>query len=287
MLVCPASPQHTYEVENVRFFLTFLPPLCMHFRRRATQLGVWTCVAVTLYVLTKWVGMHRGGVSEATMHMQTSAPADLDAYLRWAKAQVAHEPLTLIMGNEAGDLDSAASAIALSYILNHNERYFREKYGLEHSTYVPLIQTPRAELHFRQENLLVYRAAHTSEEALLCVDDDEVKAHRARAKLGLVDHPQLAVSWGNRSVDIIVDHHEDEGAHPEAKLRILRSPSKDPVGSASSLVALLAAESRHGGVLPEQLADLLLSAIVLDTRNVRHTHTHTHPLTHRAAQDAA
>ena len=55
----------------------------------------------------------------------------MDAYLRWAKAQAeAHwadptkQHMTLLMGNEAGDLDSAASAIALSYVMNHEPRYF-------------------------------------------------------------------------------------------------------------------------------------------------------------------
>lgn len=224
------------------------------------------------------------------------APTEIQAYMPWAKAQamarlsqpVSATPpqphVTFIMGNEAGDLDSAASAIALSYILNHDQSYFVHTYRVPGGVYVPLIQTPRNALYQRRENLAVYEAVGIALEDLLCIDELGPLSTRrlgsaANVSLGLVDHAKLSEVWGDQHVvDVIVDHHEDEGAHMDAPLRIIYAPTVHPVGSAASIVAMLAAQAQAetAQALPSGVADLLLSAIVLDTRNVR---TIT-PLTH-------
>ncbi len=93
-----------------------------------------------------------------------------------------------------------------------------------------------------------------------------------------MDHPSLTGPWGgakatDREVDIVLDHHEDVGDHEGAKLRIVKSPSKDPVGSCSSLVAELYADqlakAPSGDVGMREVADLLISAIIIDTDNLR------------------
>lgn len=213
-------------------------------------------------------------------------PIELAAYLRWAKDHaMAHkaqfetgstpiQPLTLIMGNEAGDLDSAASAIALSYVMNHEQAHFARTYGVPQGVYVPVIQTPRRALSQRKENLYVYEYVQAPVMSLLCVDElgdlgSPAWGPGANVSLGLVDHSQLRAAWGaERRIVLVVDHHEDEGLYREAPLRIIRAPSTSPVGSAASLVASLAYEARRGSPLETSVADLLLSAIVLDTRNV-------------------
>ncbi|KAL4399074.1 exopolyphosphatase [Malassezia pachydermatis] len=185
--------------------------------------------------------------------------------------------VTFIMGNEAGDLDSAASAIALSYILNHDQSYFVHTYRVPGGVYVPLIQTPRNALYQRRENLAVYEAVGIALEDLLCIDELGPLSTRrlgsaANVSLGLVDHAKLSEVWGDQHVvDVIVDHHEDEGAHMDAPLRIIYAPTVHPVGSAASIVAMLAAQAQAetAQALPSGVADLLLSAIVLDTRNLR------------------
>lgn len=215
-----------------------------------------------------------------------TVPVDLLEYLRWTRAHaLAHkaqyeaggatvQPLVLLMGNEAGDLDSAASAIALSYVMNHEQAYFMRTYGVPAGVYVPVLQTVRRALSQRQENLYVYEHVQVPVDALLCVDElgdtsSPAWGPGAQVALGLVDHPRLRVAWGtDRHVVVVVDHHEDEGLYQDAPLRIIRPPSTSPVGSAASLVAALAQQARHGAPLDARLADLLLSAIVLDTRNV-------------------
>ena len=245
--------------------------------RTIAQLWVAGIVVGIWLLARRWLSLFPAKMS------MLQVPHGMDAYLRWAKAQAeAHwadptkQHMTLLMGNEAGDLDSAASAIALSYVMNHEPRYFMERYGLPPSVYVPVIQTPRTQLTYRRENLHVYQMIHTTPEALLCVDDlGDISSSRfgttANVSLGLVDHPRLSAAWGDkdRRVDVIVDHHEDDGSHPEAKLRAIRSPSADPVGSAASLVAYLISQAQGGRDLPTEVADLLLSAIVLDTRNLK------------------
>ncbi|PKI82349.1 exopolyphosphatase [Malassezia vespertilionis] len=219
-------------------------------------------------------------------------PPTLPAYVQWAKQQTMehlraskhgktpNKHLLIVMGNDAGDLDSAASAMGLSYLLAHDAK-LRAKYHLgDDANVVPLLQTPRDDLEDRSENVLVYDMLGISREDILCIDDLGVSIHHStylspeqNVSLGLVDHPLLTPAWGGakedpheRQVDVIVDHHEEQGAHLDAKLRIIRSPSNDPVGSTASLVSNLFHDS--GNTPPHALADLLLSAIVLDTKNV-------------------
>ncbi|WFD20529.1 exopolyphosphatase [Malassezia caprae] len=224
---------------------------------------------------------------EVPVPSASRAPIELAAYLRWAKDQaMAHkvqcetggtptQPLTLIMGNEAGDLDSAASAIALSYVMNHDQAHFVRAYGVPRGVHVPVIQTPRRALSQRKENLHVYEYVQAPVASLLCVDElgdlaSPAWGPDAQVSLGLVDHPQLRAAWGaDRRIVAVVDHHEDEGLYRDAPLRIIRAPSTSPVGSAASLVAALAHEARRGAALETRVADLLLSAVVLDTKNLK------------------
>ncbi|KAI3618522.1 hypothetical protein CBS9595_002885 [Malassezia furfur] len=217
----------------------------------------------------------------------TEVPQALPAFLSWAKhealAHLAGEApatrLVLIMGNDAGDLDSAASAIALSYVLAHAPAYAAGLGFPAGTAFVPLVQTPRADLAQRRENLLVYEALGVPLDALLTIDDLGVDVGRsvalsphANVGLGLVDHARLAPAWGTaRHVDLVVDHHEDDGAYLDARLRVVRAPSRDPVGSCASLVADVYADALRdtGARMDRAVADLLLSAIVLDTNHVR------------------
>ncbi|KAJ1034109.1 hypothetical protein NDA18_000978 [Ustilago nuda] len=194
--------------------------------------------------------------------------------------------VTLIMGNEAGDLDSASCAIALSYLLT---RFGSPPgYQLSPSNYVPLIQSMHADKVLRAENTVAYHASGVNpNKVLFLVDlqqylglqlDSESFSPSSNVALGLVDHASLTGPWGgakaqNRQVEIILDHHQDTGAHPNAALRIVKSPNKEAVGSCSSIVAQLFAESfakaPSNDVALRQVSDLLLSAIVIDTDNLK------------------
>lgn len=238
----------------------------------------------------RWVGalvVFAVGLRMLLPSTMTEPPQALPAFLSWTKREaLAHlageapaSRLVLIMGNDAGDLDSAASAIALSYVLAHAPTYAAAQGFPEGTTFAPLVQTPRAELAQRRENLLVYEALGIALDALLTVDDLGVDvgtsvalSPHANVGLGLVDHARLAPAWGTeRHVDLVVDHHEDDGLYMDARLRIVRAPSRDPVGSCASLVADVYADALRNtdGRMDRAVADLLLSAIVLDTNHVR------------------
>lgn len=239
--------------------------------------------------------------SSTTMDATSSSASDsrpgqsLDAFLLQAKQDTfthlkpgssSQATLTIIMGNEAGDLDSAACAIGLSYLLS---RFGSPSgYDLPPSTYVPLIQSMHTDDVLRPENTAAFRAAGIMPDHVFCLDDlqktlaleldSDVFAPSANVAIGLVDHPSLTGPWGgaraaNRQVSIVIDHHEDVGDHPDAALRIIKSPSKDPVGSCSSLVAELFADRFATASTPDlglrEVADLLISAITIDTDNLR------------------
>lgn len=240
--------------------------------RRAWTIG---CLSVGIVLLFR----------RPASKMATSS-LDLPNFLSWRKAQsLAYiqsagptSRLMLIMGNEAGDLDSAASAIAMSYLLTYYPE-FGSQFGFQAETmYAPLIQTPRPSLSQRRENLMVYDALDIPVDSLLCVDDlgpdpqlsDRLSLHK-HMTFGIVDHARLGPEWGEKKpVELVVDHHEDENAHENARLRIVRSPSNDPVGSCSSIVTNLfeQAAKQTDQRINRDVADLLLSAILLDTKNV-------------------
>ncbi|OBZ76768.1 Exopolyphosphatase [Grifola frondosa] len=128
---------------------------------------------------------------------------------------------TVVMGNEAGDLDSIASA------------------------------TPRRDLHLRVENLhalsLAGLADPASPDYLLCIDDLPPSARFPSTRFALVDHNRLQPRFqrdnpGARVVAVI-DHHQDEGLYRDsAEPRIIVVPT----GSCSSLVARLLEENQGG-----------------------------------------
>lgn len=212
--------------------------------------------------------------------------AKRDAFEHLKAGAAAKQKLTLVMGNEAGDLDSAACAIGLSYLLSRFGP--PQGYKLGASSYVPLIQSMHSDDVLRPENTAAFRAAGIDPEHTLCLDDiqhtlglaldSDAFAPAANVALGLVDHPSLTGPWGgsgasNRDVEIVLDHHEDVGDHADAPLRIVKAPSKQPVGSCSSMVADLFAahfaQASATDVAMRQVADLLMSAIVIDTDNLR------------------
>ncbi|KAF9485702.1 DHH phosphoesterase [Pholiota conissans] len=158
---------------------------------------------------------------------------------------------TVVMGNEAGDLDSIASAIAYAWIQSEVHKI----------PAVPLIQVERPDLALRAENLHALKIAglsESNEELLTLTEISEFKPFPAH-KFNLVDHNRLADAYtvDNPSVEVtaVIDHHEDEGLYLNANPRIVI-----PCGSCASHVAALCPPE-----LPAELASLLLAAIIIDT----------------------
>lgn len=90
----------------------------------------------------------------------------------------------------------------------------------------------------------------------------------------LVDHNRLTPLWGGttRNVYSIVDHHEDEGEHDDAVLRVVHGPtSSQSTGSCASLVTLaysseLVNKAQKDSSALESIGALLLGPIMLDTK---------------------
>ncbi|TNY24761.1 putative Exopolyphosphatase [Rhodotorula diobovata] len=192
------------------------------------------------------------------------------------------------VGNEAGDLDSLASALGYAHFAAQ-----RSSTSSPRRRYVPLVLTARPDLHLRPENVLALSSAGVDPSLLLTIDDlpspssSSSSASSSSSPLlagrpfALVDHNALLAPFRARPSDpsdraddarvvAIVDHHADEGRHLGARPRRI-----EVVGSCASLVV---DEFLGGGGgdgrgekevdvdVPRPVADLLLSSIVIDTR---------------------
>ncbi|KAH9927953.1 DHH phosphoesterase [Epithele typhae] len=167
---------------------------------------------------------------------------------------------TVVMGNEAGDLDSIASSIAYSW--------FASK--VQNATAVALTQTPRSDLHLRAENLHALELAHLDPSDILCIDDVPCASSDPwpSSTFALVDHNRLQSRFSRDNPDArvvaAVDHHQDEGLYQDSA-----SPRTIvvPTGSCASLIALLFEE--HPEHMTPDLATLLLCSILIDTSGLK------------------
>ncbi|GAA5960584.1 hypothetical protein JCM3765_005864 [Sporobolomyces pararoseus] len=181
---------------------------------------------------------------------------------------------TVVMGNEAGDLDSLVSALALAYAFTHTDPPQKA---------IALLQTEQDALDLRPENALSlhYSRMSSGHRDLLTIDELPIKpnemSHRIRG-IALVDHNVPRSIWNNATVVAIIDHHEDRGvANGTASPRIIEQS-----GSCSSLVTRWLFDNVPGadkrkpgdgdettnhvhGPLPEELVELLLRTIAIDT----------------------
>lgn len=135
-----------------------------------------------------------------------AVPSDLAQFLSSSKKNFLENPTecSVVMGNEAGDLDSLASSIAYAWF-NSNIH--------GHPT-VPLIQIEHEDLILRPENIHALQAAgiHHPRDQLLCLTDvAHLKPFPTRSFM-LVDHNRLGQAFtSNAPVTAVIDHHEDEG----------------------------------------------------------------------------
>lgn len=188
----------------------------------------------------------------------------------------AHQaPYVVVMGNEAADTDSMASAILLTTLLDMEGNELAKRFPAG-TTFVPLLQLPRKDLVLRAENQYLLELLGVDAESMLFLDDlpplDALK--RPDIFLGITDHPRLSGYWQpsdyfEERVQVVVDHHADDGAHTKAPLRELKGPEHGAVGSAVSVVVDLFKDSEQLNRIPAKLADLALAAVLIDTDDVR------------------
>jgi exopolyphosphatase len=162
---------------------------------------------------------------------------------------------TVVMGNEAGDLDSIASSIAYAWVLSEVKKI----------PAIPLVQVQHDDLNLRPENIYAFKLAgltESLEELLTSSDVSEFKPFPSQ-KFALVDHNRLGSTFSldNPTAEVVsvIDHHEDEKLYLNASPRIIA-----PCGSCASHVATQ--------FPPEPLPDLallLLTAILIDTDGLK------------------
>lgn len=165
--------------------------------------------------------------------------------------------VTIVMGNEAADLDSMASAVLYAYYLSLDDPSHNPK---------ALINIPRGDFKLRTEATFLFNEAGIDESVLNFSEDVDLKKlfEENRLRLVLVDHNKLASSQAylEQCIVEILDHHTDEERYPSTAVTDIR-----PVGSTATLVAeryLQKAEE----VIDNSLGTLLLGTILLDTVNL-------------------
>jgi len=184
----------------------------------------------------------------------------LNAYLAQARSCIdSTDAGTIVIGNEAADLDSMVSAILYGYLVSACAAP-----GTPPA--VPVINCPRADLALRTESVYLFAALGVDPDALLFIDEVDLKAlyRDGRLDLTLVDHNTLAGDQEELAdtVVAVIDHHVDSGLYPKANPR-----SIELVGSTATLVA--EAMLRDKPMLIDPVSStLLLGTILLDTVNL-------------------
>jgi exopolyphosphatase len=181
--------------------------------------------------------------------------SQLNGFLRAAAVAVSRRsPVTMVLGNEGGDMDSVVGAIFLAYYLNH-------QHASSSSQYVPVMNFPRDDMALRGDIVEVLRRFDVDVSLLTHVGDDSWPSLSAGSTpTVLVDHNKLCPAMQQLQAHVvgIVDHHADEGLNGDVSLRVVA-----PVGSCCSLVTELM--QRDQVVLPDAL--MLHAPILLDTMN--------------------
>ncbi|WVQ96068.1 hypothetical protein IAU59_003168 [Kwoniella sp. CBS 9459] len=175
---------------------------------------------------------------------------------------------TVVMGNEAGDLDSLASSVAFAQLSS----------SLLALRSIPLVLTPQKHMSLRPENLLALRLSHIPPSVFLHPENLPIPTTDLASrgvKFALVDHNRLLPPFGAGEVEAIIDHHDDEQTHLDASIREIQVPT----GSCASLVAkhfapewkksVSGPAGKAGGPIPAELATLLLSSILIDTTGLK------------------
>jgi exopolyphosphatase len=177
----------------------------------------------------------------------------LHTYLSVARKNAAVAAL-VVLGNEAGDLDSMVSAIVYAFLCYQQDGY---------RSVLPVMPIQRADFSLRSEAVYLFQEAGIDPADIIFYDEIDLEALLAGGtELILVDHNELCsqLKQYNNTVVGILDHHVDAGLYPAA-FRLIQA-----VGSTASLVAL--EFDRVGTVMDKKSAVLLCGTILLDTINL-------------------
>ncbi|KAI9297203.1 DHH phosphoesterase [Neoconidiobolus thromboides FSU 785] len=191
--------------------------------------------------------------------------------------------LRLIIGNEAADLDSIVSSIALGLALNTPKTLFNDPV-IPSTLSIPIINIPRQDIQLRPEALFLFDYCNLTFDDILFINDEPVSQliqllknsnvvkENIKLDFTLVDHNILNPHFSSwpATVSQIFDHHQDEKKHLDADIRIV-----EPVGSNTTLIMEQIKKLIKQGETEENLlslpsfAKLLLGPILVDTVNLK------------------
>ena len=186
--------------------------------------------------------------------------------------------MTVVIGNEACDLDSIISSILYGYLLQQKVRTIAStsitvmtpnlQHGGDNVIAAPLLQCTKENFKLRGDAVMLFEQFKLDTNKLLFIGDVELNSIAGAGKLSvvLVDTNTLTSDLNQLTPHVkkIVDHHKDVGISYHADCERLI----EPVGSCATLVAeLLLAED----IVDEVIAELLLAAILVDTFNLSPT----------------
>ncbi|XP_064588666.1 exopolyphosphatase PRUNE1 [Zonotrichia leucophrys gambelii] len=170
-----------------------------------------------------------------------------------------HQEVHVVMGNEACDLDSAVSALALAYFLAQTT-------PAPKAAFVPVLNIPRADFALRTETTFLLRERGIPATSLVFRDEIDLGGlhHAGLLSLTLVDHHVLpgADAALEEAVVEVLDHRPLERARgPPCQVTV------EPVGSCATLVTERILQGPPG-VLDRTTAALLHGTILLDCINL-------------------
>ncbi|XP_066424337.1 exopolyphosphatase PRUNE1 [Molothrus aeneus] len=171
-----------------------------------------------------------------------------------------HQEIHVVMGNEACDLDSTVSALALAYFLAQTT-------PAPKAAFVPVLNIPRADFALRTETAFLLRERGIPAASLLFRDEIDLGRlhHAGLLSLTLVDHHVLpgADAALEEAVVEVLDHRPLERARgPPCQVTV------EPVGSCATLVTERILQGPPG-VLDRTTAALLHGTILLDCINLK------------------
>ena len=152
----------------------------------------------------------------------------LNAFLRASKsAAVSTSPsapkVTLVIGNEAADLDSMVCAVSYALTVSRektdNNNDNDDDDAVDAVAVVPMIGVPREDFALRTDAAWLFAQVGVDVDALTFSDDVDPLALDAAGRLSeliLVDHnvPSTSLSSLAPKITRVIDHHEDESKYP-------------------------------------------------------------------------
>ncbi|XP_031823350.1 LOW QUALITY PROTEIN: exopolyphosphatase PRUNE1 [Sarcophilus harrisii] len=183
----------------------------------------------------------------------------MERFLLGCRAAVQESrPLHIVLGNEACDLDSMVSALALAYYLENTSE--------SKAAFVPVLNIPRSELALRGDSVFMLSELNIPESSLIFRDEIDLHALHQTGKLtlSLVDHHALPSSDAalENAVTEVLDHRPLEQQYPPPC-----NVTAELVGSCATLVTERILQGKPE-ILDWQTAALLHGTIILDCVNM-------------------